>query len=160
MLANPHRSHKYVLRPSLHRQSYERLELARDYVGNLKMAELSDTNFAELNRKSTERLGFTSAVLALAVIPLLLISVYRVHSLQKAEVCLVRETLLYRTLDTLCFVLPCVSVTSGVLSLIRCRRSKLRLPSAIPALVGIILAITAFSIYFLALLALSRGNLY
>ena len=124
------------------------------------MTERSDTNFAELNRKSTERLGFTSIIFVLAAIPLLFISIHRVYALQKAEVCLVRETLFYRTVDTLCFVLPCVSVISGVLSLIRYRRNKMRFSSAIPALAGTMLAIMAFSIYFLALLVLSRGNLY
>ena len=124
------------------------------------MTGSSGTNVDKPSRSSVIFLGFTSIIFALAAIPFLFISVYRVYALQKAEVCLVRETPFYITVDTLCSVLPCVSVVSGVLSLIRWRRNKMRFPSAIPALAGIMLAITAFSIYFLALLVLARSTLY
>ena len=111
--------------------------------------------FKGLTCDSVKYLGFASIISAAAAIPLLFTSINRISSLQKAEICLIRETTFYKTVDTAGSVLPFVSVMFGALSLVRCLRNKKRLTSAIPAVIGLIIAVTAFSIYFLALSALA-----
>ncbi|MBN2019029.1 MAG: hypothetical protein JW749_02255 [Sedimentisphaerales bacterium] len=124
------------------------------------MIERFDNTFVGPNQNKIKRLGFISIISAVAAIPLLFISVHRVYALQKAEVCLARETTLYRTVDAIGSVLPFISVIFGVLSLIRFIRNKTRFTSAIPALAGIALAAAVFSAYFLALTALAENRLY
>jgi hypothetical protein len=116
--------------------------------------------FTGLTYDSIKYLGFASVISAAAAIPLLFTSINRISSLQKAEVCLIRETTFYTTVDTAGSVLPFMSVMFGVLSLVRCRQSKKRFTSAIPAFIGLIIAVTAFSVYFLALSALAENNPY
>ena len=116
--------------------------------------------FKGLTYDSAKCLGFASIISAAAAIPLLFMSINRISSLQKAQVCLIRETTFYKTVDTAGSVLPFVSVMFGVLSLIRCRQNKKRLTSAIPAFIGLIIAVTAFSVYFFALSALAEHHFY
>jgi hypothetical protein len=116
--------------------------------------------FTGLTCDSIKYLGFASIISAVAAIPLLFTSINRISSLQKAQVCLIRETSFYKTIDTTGSVLPFVSVMFGVLSIVSCLRNKKRLTSAIPAFIGLIIAVTAFSAYFLALSALAEHNLY
>ena len=116
--------------------------------------------FKGLTFDSVKCLGFASIISAAAAIPLLYTSINRISSLQKAQVCLIRETMFYKTVDTAGSILPFVSVMFGVLSLVRCRRNKKRLTYAIPAVIGLIIAVTAFSVYFFALSALAEHNPY
>jgi hypothetical protein len=116
--------------------------------------------FKGLTHDGIKCLGFASIISAVAAIPLLFMSINRISSLQKAEVCLIRETTFYKTIDTAGSVLPFVSVMFGVLSIVHCRRNKKRFTSAIPAFIGLIIAVTAFSVYFLALSALAEHHLH
>jgi uncharacterized protein (DUF697 family) len=116
--------------------------------------------FKGLTCDSIKCLGFASIISAVAAIPLLFMSINRISSLQKAQVCLIRETTFYKTVDTAGSVLPFVSVMFGVFSLVRCRQNKKRLTSAIPAFIGLIIAVTAFIAYFFALSALAYNYPY
>jgi uncharacterized protein (DUF697 family) len=116
--------------------------------------------FPALTYDSIKCFGFASIISAVVAIPLLFTSINRISSLQKAEVCLIRETTFYNTIDTAGSVLPFVSVMFGVLSLVSCRRNQKRFISAIPAFIGLITAVTAFSVYFFALMALAENNFY
>ena len=116
--------------------------------------------FKGLTFDSVKCLGFASIISAIAAIPLLYTSINRISSLQKAEICLIRETTFYKTIDTAGSVLPFVSIMFGVLSLVSCLRNKKRFTSAIPAVIGLIIAVTVFSAYFLTLSALAEHNPY
>lgn len=116
--------------------------------------------FKGLTFDSVKCLGFASIISAIAAIPLLYTSINRISSLQKAEICLIRETTFYKTIDTAGSVLPFVSIMFGVLSLVSCLRNKKRFTSAIPAVIGLIIAVTAFSVYFLTLSALAYNYPY
>jgi hypothetical protein len=120
----------------------------------------SDTIVVKPSHSGVIFLGAVSIFFAIATIPFLFISVHRVYTLQKSEACLVREKPFYVTIDTLCSVLPSVSLISGVLSLFRFRRKRMHFATVIPALAGIVISITAFSIYFLVLLSLARNPIY
>ncbi len=131
----------------------------RIYYWKPKMIEKSDTDNIKPASVGTKisRFGLASFIIAVTAIPLLYVSVHRIKFLHDNSpvACLVRDTLLYRTIHTLCAVLPAASVIFGVLSLMRCWRNKSRFTAAIPALAGLLLAVASFTIYYLALLALA-----
>jgi hypothetical protein len=105
----------------------------------------------------TSRLGLVSLVFAVVAILFFYTSIHRIAALHN-NVCLVRETPFYNTVNMLCSILPATSVTFAILSLMRCRRNKTSFTAAIPALADLLLAFASFMAYFLILLALAHSQ--
>ena len=126
------------------------------------MSEQTDISEIETIGKKDPigRFGMFSLIIAVSALPFLCVSLHRIKDLQDRHVCSFGETPLYLTVNTLSSVLPAVSVTSGLLSLIRCRRTKTRLKAEIPAITGISLSILSFLAYFLLLLELTKRQIH
>ncbi len=122
------------------------------------MNEQSGTNkeIITVGKGKISHLAVASLAIAAAAIPFMFISVQRIKTLQSSQTCLIKETPFYRTVDTAGSILPAVSVIFGILSLIRYWRHRSPFLAEIPALAGIILAVTSYTVYFLALLALAE----
>ena len=126
------------------------------------MAEKPGTNNIESVRldQQTIRLGLVSLVFAVAAMPFFYTSIHRIAALHNdsIDICLVRETLFYNTIHSLCAIVPAASVTFAILSLMRCRRNKTSFAAAIPPFVGMLFAFVSFTAYFLVLLALAHSQ--
>ena len=107
-------------------------------------------------------LAVTSLLTALMCIGLFVISIHRIKSLHQISfpVCLISETPVYRTINSLCGILPAVAVILAVLALIRCRGANARSGIKVVALIGLIVSLSSFAVYFAALVRLASEQLY
>ena len=113
---------------------------------------MSSKNDTSEHNKHTIRftstiLNAASFILSLAAIPLLVLSIERIHTVQHLSVCMMYETSTYRIAHSLCPILPALAIILAIFSLLRLRRSKATPPTKLLAVSALLLPIVSLTIH-------------
>jgi len=101
-------------------------------------------------------LAFSSLILSICFIAFAFISIGRLQEIHSPSfpVCLVRETVVYRSVHNLCVILPSAAVLCGILALIRIYRRGRKGYEFILSLAGMGISTVAFIIYVIRMMGI------